>query len=323
MNKTIKRFLKAIFPFSYYRFSVFSIEKKFKKSIQNKENAIVKRYEDKFGEILDLKNPKTFYEKINYLKLYFDKDVKYLVDKLLVKEYLRTNYPYIVFAKTLLVFNSYNDFKKSVLTKKIPDPCVIKLNHTSGDIFIYKNGKWIDKYGYRINKRCVLACIKYRLNLNFYHAQFEKVYDGITPKVFAEEYLESLSSNGGLDEYKFFCNYGIPRMINVVYGRQKKEDVKEAFLDCKLKPFPINQGQTLLKQEEIYKPNCFKEMFNFASLISKEFPILRVDLFANNNSFIFCEITFYDLAGNGFFYPKEYNKIIGNLFELKEQTNED
>ena len=312
----IKNALKRLFPYAYYRYSLFSIEKKFNSASKNIEEEVIKRYKKIFGRVLDLQNPKTFYEKVNYLKLHFDSDVSFLVDKILVKDYLKANYPNIKYAKTLKVFNSFNDFRACLKNRLIPDPCVIKLNHTSGDIFIYKNGKWIDKYGFEITKRCVLACLKYRTKLNFFHAQFEKVYDNLIPKIFAEEYLDT-DSNFGLDEYKLFCNYGLPKMINVVYGRQKQDGVKEAFTDIKLTPFPVSQGQKILSEKEIYHPPYFEEMIDFAKEVSKPFPLLRVDLFAKDNTFVFCEFTFYDLAGNGIFYPDEYNEIIGDLFTIK------
>lgn len=315
MNK-FKNILKHLFPYLYYRYSVFSVDKKFKSARNNIEAEIIKRYKNTFKKTLNLKDPKTFYEKVNYLKLHFNGDVSFLVDKILVKDYLRTNFPNIKFAETLKIFSSFKDFKKCLKSKTIPDPCVVKLNHTSGDIFIFKNGRWIDKYGFKTSSRCVLACLKCRLKLNFYHAQFEKVYDNLTPKIFAEEYLD-ISSDSGLDEYKFFCNYGIPKMINVVYGRQRKECVKEAFTDIDLIPFPVNQGQSILSKDEIYHPCYLKDMIEFAKEVSKNYPLLRVDLFAKNDDFYFCEFTFYDLAGNGIFYPEEYNNIIGDLFVLR------
>ena len=312
-----KNILKRVFPYSYYKYSLHSIEKKFHNSEKNIKEAIEIRYEKQFKKKINIDEPTTFYEKINNLKYNFDGDVSMYVDKILVKDFLKKEFPYIRVAKLLRVFDTFNDFKKAVLKNELPDPCIIKLNHTSGDIYFYKNKKWKDKYGYNVSKRCVFACVKYRLQLNFYHVEFEKVYDNLSHKIFAEEYLEAVSE-GGLDEYKIFCNYGVPKMINVVYGRQKKSDVKEAFTDENLVPFPVSQGQGLLSSDEIYRPAFFDEMMSFAKNVSASFPMIRVDLFANGDSFIFCEFTFYDLAGNGLFSPDEYNKKIGDLFVLKK-----
>ena len=315
MNSKIKKNIKHTFPYLSQKYIVSKTIRVFN-GVTNFKNEVKKRYFDEFGIALNLNNPKTFYEKVNYLKINSDlSKYSFMVDKITAKEFAKGINNDIRIAKTIASFSAFSDFKKYYKSKAFPNLCVVKLNHTSGDVFFYKNGNWFEKHGNQITKREVFGILKARINLDYYMTNFETCYLGIKKQIMIEEYFPSLS---GLDEFKIFCNFGIPKMVNVVYGRQTGMEVSEVFTDENLKPFPVNQGLKKINENSVYAPKCWKQMIEFAKNASRNFPMLRVDMLVDGENFYFCEFTFYDYGGNSIFYPLEWNKRIGDLFKLEE-----
>lgn len=320
--KNLKKLIKFAFPNLYFSRLVKKIKKKFYK-IQNYEQYTKEQYFKQFGVKLNLENPQTFYEKINYLKLFYsEKNPEQLIDKVLVKRFI-SNMGYEKHeAKLIASFHSFKRFKEYVSRYfSSNNDFVVKLNHTSGDVFFYFSGKWKDKYGEKVTKRFVFACLSKKLKLNYYHLNLEKVYDSIAPQILIEEYLPSIDKNG-LDEYKFFCNNGEIKLINVVYGRQKMEKVKEAFTKPDFSVLPVYQDQGILKQKEIYRPDCFDAMVDFCKNTSKGHLLIRVDLMTDGKDFKFCEFTYYDCAGYNIFFPLDQNIAVGDLIDISEVVHE-
>lgn len=315
MAKTIGKIINFVSPRLYQKIVLSKIEKRFKK-VTDVEQEIINNYFKRFNYHLNLSSPKTFYEKMNYLKLYqSDEKFSNYVDKISAKEIAQSMNSKIKISKTLFVFNNVISFKKELSKKTFPKECVIKMNHTSGDVFFYRENHFYDKYGSCISKRKVFAILEYRLKLNYYHTNFERCYKPIQPRIIVEEFFQSLS---GIPEYKFFCNYGVPKMVNVVYDRQAGSRVREAFTDENLCIFPVHQDQPLISQEDIFQPKCWDEMLCFVKKVSKDFPFLRVDLMTDGTDFYFCEFTFYDFGGNAIFYPLEWDTKIGDLFDFSK-----
>ena len=236
------------------------------------------------------------------------------VDKIKVKEVLEKAGYASTCSKLIKSFSNIKELKRFVKEHK-RDTFVVKLNHTSGDVYFYNNGTWREKHGKAINRRVVYANLKYGLKSNYYYYSFEKPYKNIEPKIFVEEYIPS-PKNAGLDEYKFFCNYGQVKMINLVKGRQDDKNIKEIFVDENCVPLRVKQQLDTLDINTLVVPKCFNDMKEFASKMSIHFPILRIDLMINVDKFYFCEFTFFDCGGNNIFYPIENNKKIGDLFDL-------
>lgn len=319
---SIKEVVKKAFPNIYFHFHFKALERRFS-SIQNITNYVQKTYLDRFGVPLDVDNPKAFYEKICYLKLfYIENNPEQLVDKVLVKGFLSSLGFEKKTTKKIASFYSFKEFKHFFKQNRNDiKTLVVKLNHTSGDVFFYINGKWKDKKGHQISKRFVFACLKHTLRINYYHVGLEKVYANIIPQILVEEYVPSLGGLG-LDEYKFFVNKGEIKLINVVYGRQNGDKLEEAFTDVSLHLFPIKQDKTIIKQENIKRPKCFDEMIDFCKKTVSDRLFIRVDLMTNGETFDFCEFTFYDCAGMNIFYPLEYNKILGDLIDITPAIKE-
>ncbi len=310
---SFKKKLINLFPNLYFTYSKIFHSQSI--SDVKKVAATKSKYLKKFGVSLDLDEPKTFYEKINYLKLYYyNSNAHTLVDKYEVKQFLSSNGYESHIVKTIDHFSSLSDLKNFLICHK-QSKFVIKFSHIGG-IFFWNNGKIRDKKGYKVSKRYMFAFIKEILQTDYYYHEFEWPYKGLKKQIIIEDYLPS-NNDDGLTEFKFFCNYGSVKMINVVSGRQNDVMLKEAFTDENLVKFNVHQNQKTFLQSELIKPICFDEMLEFSRQFSKEYPILRVDLLCDGKTFYFCEFTFFDCAGFNYFYPASSNLEIGNLFNLK------
>lgn len=278
------------------------------------------RYLKRFGTPLNIDEPRTFYEKINYLKFnYDDKSSSVLIDKYLVKELLIENGYSNMVTKPIGHYFSFKDFKKDlpgIISNN--NNFVVKLTHTSGDVFFYNEGNWRDKKGNKTSKKYVLGRLKQNLKFNYYHLNFEKIYNRLKGAILVEEYIPSLS-NLGMDEIKIFLNYGKPVLVNYVVGRQNKGKVKEAFLSPELVKYDTRQNQAILEIEKLSKPVYYEKMLEFCKKMCSDIPLVRADFMCNKDSFMFCEFTFFDCSGMNIFYPEKYNIIFGDLISLTKE----
>lgn len=316
---SLKNKIAKIFPNTSYFFLV-SYKKIREKLIHDKKGYLVKRYKKKFRVDFNVDNPSTFYEKITFLKLKQEGEIfQKMIDKNLVKDYLSTLNLNNHCTKTIASFYSFREFKKSL--KGIiaeHNDFVVKLAHTSGDVFFYNNGAWRDKKGCSVRQYFVFAVLRNKIKYNYYWQSFEKIYDHLKGSILVEEYRPSLN-NKGLNEIKLFVNYGKPVLINYVEGRQNGGHVKEAFLDANLNKLPVKQDQDILDIDSLDKPLYYEQLLDFCKDTCSNFPLVRVDFMCSSDEFTFCEFTFYDCSGCNIFYPLEYNKKLGDLIIFKKE----
>ena len=287
---------------------------------KNHKKQTIKKYKKMFKQTLDLDNPKTFYEKINYLRLnYCNNALGKMIDKYLVKDFLKGN-GYSEYTPNIIGhYYSFKDFQndfRNVISKN--NQFVVKLTHTSGDVFFYNNGVWRDKKGKNVSKRFVFACLKQNIKHNYYHHNFEKEYDLLKGSVLVEEYIPSFQELG-MDELKIFANYGEPILINYVVGRQNKGHVREAFLNKNLVKYDAKQDQEILDLDRISIPPYYDKMLEFCTKTCNELPLVRIDFLCNKDTFYFCEFTLYDCSGMNIFYPLERNIEFGSLIRLERR----
>ena len=284
-----------------------------------------KRYFKEFGVKLNINKPETFYDKLNYLKFHsFQDNMSDFTDKIKAKEIANSFGGHCKVAKLLKVFTSFREFLDwSRSLSDLSEECVVKTNNGSGAVFfitIDSNKKPVirDKHGKLCDANDMIKAIKRSLHTNWYYQEFESNYRKIKPKVFLEEYFSTMSKVG-LNEYKFFCNFGNVKLVNIVYNRQDNDNLMEVFTDESLKPFDVRQGRKIIEKNDIIKPHHLDEMIKFASHFSSSFPFLRVDLLCDNSNYYFCEFTFYDFGGFSCFYPVAENKRIGDMFDLSDK----
>ena len=255
---------------------------------------------------LDLKNPKTFNEKLQWLKLH-DHNPLYttLVDKIKVKDWVaeRIGEEYII--PTLAVWDRAEDIDIS----NLPNQFVLKCNHDSGSVIVCRDKSTFDV---EAAKTKLANAMKY----NFYYQEREWPYKNVVPKVFAEAYIEDSLSSTDLPDYKFFSFAGVSKALFVATERQNEHtETRFDFYDIQFKHIDVTNGHpnadTMPK-----KPELFEQMVKLADKLSKGIPQVRVDFYEVNGQAYFGEMTFYHWGGMVPFKPKEIDKEWGEWIDL-------
>lgn len=253
---------------------------------------------------LNLKNPRTFNEKLQWIKLY-DHNPLYttLVDKYKVKSYVteRVGADYVI--PLLGAWDSVDDIEWD----KLPNQFVVKCSHDCGGMVICKDKSKLD-----INK--ATEKLRRAFSKNYYYEGREWPYKNVLPKVFAEAYMED--EFGELRDYKFFCFDGEVKAMFIASDRQTAgEEVKFDFFDVDFNHLPFTQGHPNAKQLP-EKPKGFDEMKRLAAQLSKGLPEVRVDFYDVNGQIYFGEFTFFHFGGMVKFNPVEWDYKFGEWIKL-------
>ena len=302
MNKYLKLLIDRKF-----RFSIFA-----SRGIYNRlsdENFLKKAYKIKMGKSLNLNDPKTFNEKLQWLKLY-DRNPLYttLVDKYEVKKYIADKIGEEYIIPTLGVWDSFDDIDFDSL----PNQFVLKCTHDSGGIVVCRSKSEldIDKARKKMSKN---------IKRNFFWYTREWPYKNIKPRIIAEKYMED-SQTEELRDYKFFCFNGEVKALFIASERQKKgEEVKFDFFDADFNHLPIRQGHPNASVPP-EKPKRFEEMKSLAQKLSKDIPHVRIDFYEANQQVYFGEMTFYHFSGTTPFQPEEWDYKFGDWITLNKQS---
>lgn len=260
-------------------------------------------YKIKIGKSLNLKNPKTFNEKLQWLKLY-DRNPLYtkLVDKYEVKDYVANIIGKEHVIPTIGVYDSFDDIN----FEKLPKQFVIKCTHDSGGLVIVKDKNKLDieKAKKKINKS---------LKKNYYYCGREWPYKNVKPRIIIEKYMED-NKTKELRDYKFFCFNGIPKFMFLATDRQKNQ-TKFNFYDMNFNLLPFTQGHPN-DLRKISKPEKFDEMVALSKKLSVNIPHVRVDFYEINGKVYFGEMTFYHYSGFTKFDPEEWDEKFGNYIVI-------
>ena len=258
-----------------------------------------------FNEKIDLKNPKTYNEKLLWLKLY-DRNPAYLrmVDKYEAKKYVSDIIGEKYIIPTIGVWDKFDDIDFD----KLPVQFVLKCTHDSGSTIVCKDKSDFD---YIAAKKKITMALK----INSYLPGREWVYKDLKPRIIAEKYMHDKNNESILD-YKLFCFDGDPKCLFIATERHLgDEHVKFDFFDTKFKHLDIVQ-----KHEQsgkfIQKPTCFDEMLRLSRILSAGIPHIRVDFYEINQKLYFGELTFYHHGGTIPFKTKEWDGILGNWINL-------
>lgn len=267
-------------------------------------------YKKKFGKKLNLKNPQTYSEKLQWLKLY-DKNPLYtkLVDKYEVKNYVAEKFGEDLIIPTLGVWDKFEDIDFN----QLPDQFVLKTAHDSGGIYICKDKSKIDF-------SALSKFIKQRQKVNPYYSNREWPYKNVKPRVIAEKFMID-ESGEGLKDYKFFCFNGKVKAMFIATDRNKEgTEVKFDFFDRDFKHLPFKQGH---ENAEITpnKPAKYEEMVAIAERLSEGFCQVRVDLYNINGKIYFGEYTFFHFSGTQPFVPECWDKTFGDWITLPQKRS--
>ena len=269
--------------------------------------AVSIKYRNHFYKKLDLKNPQTFNEKLQWLKLY-DRRPEYtrMVDKYLAKEYIASIIGEEYIIPTLGVWKSFDEIDFDAL----PNQFVLKCNHGSGDVVICKDKKTLDIAAAR--KKLTAA-----LEQDYYLVSREWPYKDVPRRIIAEQYLENAETHDARD-YKFFCFNGEAKCFKVDLDRYRGRHANWYNLDGKILPYGTT-GAEPVYDREVKLPEKLAEMIHLAEKLSCGYPFMRVDFYYVNGKVYSGELTFYPASGLTPFTDMEWDRIMGNWLTLPEK----
>lgn len=256
---------------------------------------------------LNLKNPQTYNEKIQWMKLY-DRNPLYtkLVDKEKVKEYVESlKICNLNIIPTIAVWEKADDIDFSIL----PDEFVLKCTHDSGSVLVFRKK---DDYSIEYVKKHFSDAMKRKQ----YIAGREWAYKDLIPKIIAEPFMMD-DSGFGLKDYKFFCFEGNVKALCIATDRFRKDtDLKLDFYDESFKHLDLKRGHYENAAVTPRKPEKFDNMKRIAEELSKGLRQVRVDLYDINGQIYFGEFTFYHSCGFVPFKPEKWDYTFGSWFKI-------
>lgn len=263
-------------------------------------------YYNTFGKKLNLKNPKTFNEKLQWLKLYDRKPIyTTMVDKYAAKKYVADIIGEEYIIPTLGVWDRFEDIDFTSL----PNQFVLKCTHDSGGLVICKDKSML-------NIEDARRKINDSLKRDYYLNGREWPYKNVPRRIIAEKYMSK--SDGSIPEdYKVLNFNGNPGIIQVDLDR---------FINHKKKLFLPNWTELNFdfnypteKEYSLKKPDTLNEMLGLARKLSKEFSFLRTDFYVIDDRIYFGELTLFPASGFGKFSPEEWDERIGKWISLPEK----
>lgn len=255
----------------------------------------------------NLKNPKTFNEKLQWLKLYNrNPEHTRIVDKYEAKQYIaeRIGEEYII--PTLGVWNNFDEIDFDSL----PEQFVLKCTHDSGGLVICRDKSELDLAAARKK-------IEASLKTNYYWHSREWPYKNVIPRILAEQYMID-ESGTQLKDYKIFCFNGQPYCIQVDFDRFTEHKKNLYTLDWELLEFSFNYPAH--PEVEIAKPPVLDKMLELARVLSAGEPYVRVDFYCIDGKPYVGEITFFPASGYGKFVPEKYDTILGEKIQLPKNN---
>jgi len=264
------------------------------------------RYRTIFHKKLDLKDPKTFNEKLQWLKLY-DRKPEYgiMVDKQAVKDFVAEK----IGAEHLIPTIGVWDRPEDIDFNSLPNQFVLKCNHDSGSVVICRDKALFDQ-------QKAVEKLRRKMDNSVFWFGREWPYSRVKPCVIAETYMEDETQKQGLTDYKFYCFNGEPKFLYVSVGLEDHSSATISFLnlDWTLAPFHRMDFKPLKSPPP--KPKNYEKMIAYAKKLSCGFPFLRVDMYEIQGKLYFSELTFTPSAGFTPFVPDEWDATIGAWLEL-------
>ena len=262
------------------------------------------RFRYVFGYWPDLKNPTTFNEKLNWLKLHDRRPIyTTLVDKIAVKDYVAGMLGEEFVTPTLGVWSDAADIDFDSL----PDKFVLKTNHGSGDALICLN-----KMTFNCRRaRKLLSDVQRR---GIYSIGREWPYKAVPRKILAEPLLEAHDGHE-INDYKFLFFNGVHRCSFVCSERRGKEGLKVTFFDPSWNRLPFERKYPA-SSEDIPKPKEHNKMVALGQKLAEGFPFVRIDFYDIDGMIRFGEFTLYPGCGFEPFAPPEYDAILGSWLKL-------
>ena len=256
--------------------------------------------------ILNLKRPKLFSEKLQWLKLYDRKDFYHnMVDKYEAKKFIVERVGEQNVIQTLGLWEEFEKIDFDIL----PDKFVLKCTHDSGSFYICKDKSNLDK---EVLKRKLLR----NFELDYFYNSREWPYKGIKARIIAEPLLEDPTCSY-LRDYKFYCFNGEPKIFYITSDKGGDLPTRQDFFDITGKHLDIqDKHYTNNPQKTPDLPRNLDEMLRLARIFAKDTYHLRVDFYEIKNQVYVGEFTFFEGSGFCEFIPEKYNKLLGDWIHL-------
>lgn len=253
-------------------------------------------------------HPKTFNEKLQWLKLYYRDPVWItMVDKFLVKDYVKSIIGSDYIIPTLGVWDSYDKIDFSVL----PDQFVLKCNHNSGGIVICKDKTQLD-----LHKTSKI--INQSLAQDYFFYEREWPYKSVNRKIVAEELLVP-DDGEDLKDYKFFCFNGQVKCFKIDLDRYTAHRANYYDRECNLLGFG-EKYYPPLSNREVKMPSNINIMISLAEKLSRNIPFVRVDFYNVDGKIYFGEMTFFPSGGTCPYTSYSADLLLGSWLDLPNQS---
>ena len=260
-------------------------------------------YRGHMGKKLNLEKPKSYNEKLQWLKLHDRKPLyQTLVDKAEVKKYVADKIGKQYIIPTLGVWDDANN----IPFDELPDQFVIKCTHDSGSTIICQNKSKLDK-----------ASVKSKLNAhlrkNTYWVGREWPYKQLKSRIIAEQLLGNGSES--INDYKVLCFDGEPKLIEVHIGRSSSAHTQDFYTTNWVRT-EIEQTCEPMAAEPIQAPPVLDKMLELSRVLSEGFIHIRVDWYVIEDKLYFGELTFYDGSGFCEFKDEKWDDLLGSWIKL-------
>ena len=250
------------------------------------------------GKELNLQNPQTFNEKLQWLKIHNRKpEYTRMVDKFEFKNYVEEKLGSGYTIPTIGVYDSVDEIEWD----KLPEQFVLKCTHDSGSIAICRDKKEFD---IDIDTKF----LRERLSVNYFWYSREWPYKNVKPRIIAEQYMQD-GDNETLNVYKIFNFHGVPKLIQMIQNDKTPEETIDYFdTDWNLLELRQNYPNS---EKPLPRPQKLEEMLSLARKLSEGIPFVRTDFYVINGKVYVSEFTFFSDGGMAVFHPEKWDKILG------------
>ena len=268
-------------------------------------------YKLSMGRKLNLKNPRTFNEKLNWLKLY-DHDPLYttLVDKFAVKPWVAEQIGEQYVIPTIGAWRCFDEIEFD----KLPNQFVLKTTHGGGNV-----GVVICKNKNTFNTEAARNKLEQSMKRSGYEKHREWPYKNVERKIIAEQWLED-NDSASLIDYKVHVFNGVPRFILVCQGREDKSSMRDDFYDVEWNLMKCRRPGHPNSETPMPKPSRLKEMLELSKILAGSIPFVRADFYIVNGNLYFGEMTFFPASGVKPFEPDCWDLTFGNWLTLPAKS---
>lgn len=282
--------------------------------LEKRVELMMNRYEEKFGYRFDIKNPKTYTEKIQWYKAFYTGDghLDRIVDKHLFKQYVSEKLGEGYTIPLIGVWTDITEFERD--WNHLPEEFCLKSN-------VKDAGRWVEI----IHKRSEVSFKKNKYEWSKWLLpkwtlinSFAAAYYQCTPKILAEQYVENVKDQ--LYDYKVMCFDGQPFCVEAAMERFGSTGPSFTFYDLNWNKLDVTSGHH--PNYDVPHPHHFNEMLEIAKVLSKGFPHVRVDFFDTDKKLYVAEMTFYTGSGYSYYEPQSFNEQMGELFKLPIESHE-